>query len=178
MTFRWPAPSDHTMKMLGVVTVILAGLALPARADGWHAGINLRTELGAHVARVDTGIRHGALDLIAVLDPMFWTDGEIDVDLLGTWQVAHSGYGVLLGWRPASIALADGRQFQHSLLVGAVGPLPNIGPLDVSWGIELGAVLVKHGGGLPMDTVSLSSTADLGDNFNASMFLRVGYAGR
>jgi hypothetical protein len=156
--------------------VVVALVAGPAAADGWHAGVNLRTELGAHSARVDAGVRRGAFDFIVVLDPMVVTDGELDVDLVATRTIGGSGYGVLLGWRPASIGLAEGRQFQHSALVGAVGPLPRIGPLSVSWGVELAAVLVKHGGGLPMDRLSLESMSALGDNFNANMFLRIGYA--
>ena len=159
-----------------MVVVVIALAAGRAEADGWHAGLNLRSELGTHPVRVDGGVRLGRVDLIAVLDPMFWTDGEIDVDLIGALHVGSSGYAVFGGWRPASISIAhDARQFQHAVLVGALGPLPRIGPFDLAWGFEVAAVVVKHGGALPTDTLSLDTMADVGDNVNLSMFLRVGY---
>ncbi len=161
---------------IAIALVWVVAAASAAMADDWHAGVNLRSELGTHPVRVDGGVRFGRLDLIAVLDPMFWTDGEADVDVVAVVRVAPSGYGVLAGWRPASIAIGDLRQFQHSLLVGAIGPLPRVGPLELAWGVEVAAVVVKHGGGLPTETLSIGDTSEVGDNINATMFLRVGYA--
>ena len=156
--------------------LVMVGVVLAtgvAHADEWHAGLNLRSELGAHAIRVDGGVRLGRLDLIAVLDPMWWTDGECDVDIVGAIAIGR-GYEVYGGWRPASIALDDGRQFQHAALVGVFAPLPTLGPVELTWGFEIGTVIVKHGGGLPSDVISFDSTADVGDNVNVSMFLRVG----
>src|SRR5687768_3795404 len=101
-----------------VVLVVLAAAA-PAEANEWHAGLNLRSELGTHPIRIDGGIRLGRLDLIGVVDPMFWTDGEVDVDAIAAWHIGDRGYAVFAGWRPASIAIGDDRQWQHGLLVGA-----------------------------------------------------------
>ena len=161
------------MRMV-IVGMVMALSVKLATANEWHAGLNLRSELGTHPVRVDGGVRIGRLDLIAVLDPMYWTDGELDIDLIGAVHVGDRGYAVLGGWRPASIAVGDDRQFQHAVLIGALGPLPSIGPLDLAWGVELAAVVVKHGGSLPTDMLSLDSMADVGDNMNVSMFLRVG----
>jgi hypothetical protein len=148
--------------------------AEPRRA--WHAGLNLRTELGTHPVRVDGGVRFCRLDLILVLDPLFWIDGENDIDLLAGYRVTDHGWTALAGWRPASIGLADGRQFQHSLLLGFAGPLPKLGPVQPSFGIELAVILAKHGGGLPADSISFGSARELGDDTNVSLFARFEYA--
>lgn len=155
-----------------VVVAVMVVVCGRAEANEWHGGLNLRSELGTHPIRFDGGVRLGRLDLIAVLDPMFWTDGECDIDLLAAWKVGR--FAVFGGWRPASIKMANGRQFQHAALVGAFAPLPKLGPLELTWGIEIATVIVKHGGALPADVISFDSTADVGDNVNVSMFLRVG----
>jgi len=163
----------------GLVAVVIVAADVPAHADAdrdWHAGLNVRTELGVHAVRLDGGVRLRCVDLIAVVDPWFWTDGELDLDFLVTRQLTASGYGVLAGWRPTSIAVADGHQLQETLLVGVVGKMPALGPVDIRFGLELAAVLVKHGGGLPTDTISFASAHDLGDNINFSLFLRIGHA--
>jgi hypothetical protein len=170
--------SVRAMTAMGLV-VAWAAVARgePAGTDrAWHVGANLRTELSTHAVRIDGGVRLGRLDLIAVLDPLWWTDDEVDVDALATYRVGCAGYGVLLGWRPASIGLASGRQFQETLVLGAVGPLPRIGPVELQFGVEAAVVLVKHGGGLPTDVTSFASSTEVGDNVNISMFVRIGYA--
>ena len=159
-----------------VVVLWLAGAAT-ARADSeWHVGTNLRSELTAHAVRLDGGYRMGRLDLIAVIDPMVWTDGELDLDAIATWRVHRTGYAVLLGWRPTSIAVSTGRQFQETLLFGATAPLPKVWQLDLQFGLEVGTVLLKHGGGLPTDMTSFANSTEVGDNLSISMFLRIGYA--
>lgn len=157
--------------ILGVVLV-----SSTARADTWHVGTNLRSELSAHAVRLDAGYRFGRLDLIAVVDPMMWTDGEADLDAIAEWQVNRCGYAVLAGWRPTSIAMSTGRQFQETALVGAVAPLPKLRWVDLQVGVELATVLVKHGGGVPTDVTSFANSTEVGDNVNISMFLRIGYA--
>src|SRR5215207_9771988 len=130
-----------------VVVVAMLAMASSAEANEWQAGLNLRSELGTHPLRVDGGVRLGRVDLIAVLDPMYWTDGEIDIDVIAAVHLGTSGYALFGGWRPASIAMAyDERQFQHAVLVGALGPLPPLGPFDLTWGFEVATVVVTHGG--------------------------------
>ena len=159
--------------VLAVCALLGASAPVAAECDrDWHAGVNLRTEFGTHPVRIDGGARFGRLDLILVLDPMFWTDGAIDVDLLATWRLSSAGWGALGGWRPSSIGLDEGRQFQHGLVLGFVGPLPRLGPIRVSWGFEVVSILVKHGGGLPTDTIG----TDLGDDINLGMFVRFDHA--
>ena len=159
-----------------VIVVGLAGVAAAEPARSWHVGTNLRSELSTHAIRIDGGVQLGRLDLIGVVDPMVWTDGEADLDLIAAWRLNRCGYNALLGWRPASIALASGRQFQETLLLGATGPLPQLGPVSLQFGVELATVLVKHGGGVPTDVTSFASSGDIGDNINISMFLRIGYS--
>src|SRR4026209_1562524 len=54
----------------------------------WHAGLNLRTDFGTHPLRLDGGVRFGRLDTYLVLDPMFFLDGQADID-----AVADFGLG-------------------------------------------------------------------------------------
>jgi hypothetical protein len=159
-----------------VVVLWLIGAATASADSQWHVGTNLRSELTAHAVRVDGGYQVGRLDLIAVVDPMVWTDGELDLDAIATWRVNRSGHALLLGWRPTSIAVSMGRQFQETLLLGATAPLPKLWQLDMQFGLELATVLVKHGGGLPTDTTSFANSTEVGDNVSISMFLRIGYA--
>jgi hypothetical protein len=159
-----------------LVLVTLAGSASAEPDRAWHVGTNLRSELSTHAFRIDGGVRLGRVGFIAVLDPMVLSDGEMDLDALVTYRINRCGYRAFAGWRPASIALASGRQFQETLLVGALAPLPQLGPFELQFGAELAAVLVKHGGGVPTDTTSFSTTSEIGDNVNISMFLRIGYA--
>ena len=158
-----------------LLLVALAGRASAEPDRAWHAGTNLRSELSTHAFRVDGGVRLGRVDLIGVLDPMVVADGEMDLDALVSYRINRCGYRAFAGWRAATIALADGRQFQETLLLGAMAPLPKLGPLDLQFGVELATVLVKHGGGVPTDWTSFSSSSELGDNINISMFLRIGY---
>lgn len=167
----------RALKLIAMVGCICAsGSALAEPDRDWHAGLNLRTELGTRPLRIDGGARLGEVDLVLVVDPWFWTDGQHDTDLLVTWRFSEDGWGVLGGWRPTAIGLDGGHQLQHNLLVGFVGPLPRVGPVRVQWGIELAALIVKHGAGLPTDTLSLASARDLGDHLNLAMFARFEYA--
>ena len=165
----------RTLTVLVWLTAV-AGAEPASEPDrAWHVGTNLRSELSTHAFRIDGGVQLGRLDLIGVVDPMVWADGEMDLDLLATVRVNRCGYRALVGWRNASIALDQGRHFQETLLLGATAPLPSLGPLVLQVGVELATVLVKHGGGLPSETTSFANTTELGDNANISMFLRIGY---
>jgi hypothetical protein len=152
----------------------------PIRADDrdWHVGLNLRSDIGTHSVRFDGGVRLGTLDLILVLDPMIWIDGQCDVDVIAQLLLGDSGWGLTAGWRPSSIALDDDRQFQEKALVGVVAELPVLagGRIRAQWGAELSLLLVKHGGGLPADYLSLASGRDVQDNLTTGMFLRISHA--
>ncbi len=164
----------RVLVVLLVLTAVAGAEPAPGRA--WHVGTNLRTELSTHAFRLDGGIQLGRLDLIAVVDPMVWADGEMDLDAIASWQFNRCGYRVLAGWRNASIALSSGRQLHETLLVGLAAPLPPLGPFVLQFGVELATVLVKHGAGLAEAEISsFGSTTELGDNMNLSMFLRIGY---
>jgi hypothetical protein len=163
------------MSKLGVAVLLVVATS-SARADEWHVGANMRTELSTHAFRLDGGYRFGRLDLIGVVDPMVWTDGELDLDALAEWQFNRCGYAALVGWRPSSIDVSTGRQFQETLLLGVTAPLPKLRWVELQVGVEVATVLVKHGGGLPTDVTSFSNSTEVGDNVDISMFLRVGYA--
>jgi hypothetical protein len=152
-----------------------------ARADSrrlWHAGLNARAELGTHPLRVGAGVQVGDTDTTLVLDPMFWTDGQFDADLLSEWQFARSGWGLVGGLRWTSIGVGDGRQSQDKVLLGIGAPLAgrNGAPIRVRWTFELAAVIVKHGAGLPTEWISFASGRDFIDLINVGMFVSFDYA--
>jgi hypothetical protein len=143
----------------------------------WHAGLNLRTDFGTHPLRLDGGARFDRFDLILVVDPMIWLDGQNDTDLLLDVQVG-AGWSGFVGWRGSSIGIADGRQWQQKSLFGLAGRLPSLlsGHLRAQWGLELAVLWVKHGGGLETDTISFESPRHYLDNINFGMFVRFEYA--
>lgn len=163
----------------GVATAAASARAEPS-APAWHAGLNLRAELGTHPIRAGGGATVGPVRLTLVLDPMFWTDGQHDVDALSEWRVTPAGLALLAGARTTAIGITGGRHFQHKLLVGVTAPIDALstGPLRARWGIEAATVIVKHGAGLPAEWLSLASGRDFIDLINFAMFVRFEYEAR
>jgi hypothetical protein len=165
------------MRLYSVVAILsLLSLARPRPADAditGHAGLNLRADNGAHQIRVMAGVDTGALDLSLTLDPMVITDGQLDTDLLATWKVTDSGWGVITGVRNTRIGILGGQEFQEKLLLGVGAPLPLFGDLSVRmrWGLEAAAVIVKHGAGLPTDWISFAQGRDFVDLINFGMYV-------
>ena len=164
-----------------LIAIVASGNARAAQAladaqtHDWHLGVNFRTDFGTHPLRIDGGVRWKQIDTILVLDPMFFTDGQHDIDLIAAWRFTE-GWAAFFGWRPTSIGLADGRQWQEKTLLGIMGELPALfwGHVRGHWGFELAVLWVKHGGGLPTDTIS--STRTIADYINFGMFVRFEYA--
>src|SRR5688572_19210553 len=148
-----------------------------AHADGWHAGLNLRADPGTHPIRAGGGIERGRLDATLVLDPMFWTDGQHDIDLFNHLRISRAGWSLLSGWRTTAIGIQGGRQYQQKLLVGIGAPLPFFGhlPLRAKWSFELAALVVKHGAGLPRQWISFDEGRDFIDLLNFGMFVTIEY---
>jgi hypothetical protein len=162
--------------------VILAALSVggPAAADTtWHAGLNLRAELGTHPIRAGGGVGLGNFDVNLVLDPMFWTDGQHDIDLIVGWGPCPRAWGPIAGWRTTAIGLAGGNQYQEKLVLGVSAPLPSFSHhIRARWAFELATVIVKHGGDLPSEWISFASGRDFIDLVNFGMFVRIEYASR
>jgi hypothetical protein len=160
-----------------VALVLLVGTA---HADpSWHAGLNLRADLGTHPIRIGGGVQLGRVDATLVLDPMFWTDGQFDTDAFAFWAPCSRGWGLFGGWRLSTIGLVDGTQLQEKLLLGVGAPLPQIGEhIRTRFHFELATVLVKHGGDLPTDWISFASGRDFIDLINFGVFVSFEYANR
>jgi hypothetical protein len=155
--------------------------AAPRPADAprdVHAGLNFRTDFGTHPLRVDGGVRFGALDTILVLDPMFFTDGQHDVDLLLDRRFAPRHWSLLFGWRTTAVALAGGHQFQQKSVLGVAGRLPELweGRLRAQAGLECTILWVNHGADLPTDWISFESGRHVADRINFGLFLRFEHA--
>jgi hypothetical protein len=161
--------------MLRIAAVVaLLARASPAQADEWHVGLNLRPELAVRPVRIGGGLRLGAIDLAAVVDPVFWIDGIADSDLVAAWWFP-AGFSIVSGWRPTAVDLGDGYQWQHRLLVGAAAALPELPiGLRAHAGFEIALLLLKHGGGLPSDGLSFDRSA--ADHVSMGAFLQVDYA--
>jgi hypothetical protein len=160
-----------------VVLVLVLAASGAARGDSWHAGLNLRADPGTHPIRAGGGIERGAIDATLVLDPMFWTDGQHDIDLYAHWKLSSAGWSLLSGWRTTAIGLQDGHQYQQKLPVGIGAPLPFFGelPLRAKWSFELAALVLKHGADLPREWISFDSGRDFIDLVNFGMFVTIEY---
>jgi hypothetical protein len=127
-----------------------------------------------HPIRLDLGAQWSDLDLLLVLDPMFFTDAQLSTDLIAQWR-SDLGVALFGGWRLTTIPLLEGAQFQHNLLLGAGAELPRWfgGLLGGQVGLELASVLLKHGGGIPAETISFASGRHYIDLVNLALFLRL-----
>lgn len=163
---------------------LLTFLAAVGGAETAHAeedvhelqlGLNVRTDLGVHFARIDAGWHRNRLGLLLVVDPMFWTDGQTFTDLVGYYM--GNVLQPYVGWRLATIALAEGAQLQENLLLGFALPFPRFwgGRFGGQWGFELAMMLVKHGGGLPSESISFESGRHYIDFVNFGMYARFDY---
>lgn len=161
-----------------VITVALMGTASAQQArttPRWHAGLNIRGDLGTHPIRIGGGVQFAHIDTTLVLDPMFWTDDQFDIDALAFWAPCPRAWGLFGGWRTSTIGLLGGTQFQEKLLAGIGAPLPQLGPFRARWSFELAAVIVKHGADLPSDWISFASGRDFIDLLNFGMFVSIEY---
>jgi len=148
---------------------------------GWkqdaHVGLNLRTDFGTHPVRIDGGVRLDRWDLWLVVDPMVFLDDQHDLDALAHYAFADR-WAVFGGWRATSIGIADGHQWQQKSIHGISAWLPELwgGHLRAVWGVEVGVLWVKHGGGLPTEPISFSTARDWLDHVNFGMFVSADYA--
>ncbi|MGE0866917.1 MAG: hypothetical protein AB7P03_00025 [Kofleriaceae bacterium] len=161
-----------------LVLLALCGAPLATHADTrWHAGLNVRPDLGTHPIRAGGGLELGPVDTMLVLDPMFWTDGQHDIDGFAFWAPCPEGWGLLGGWRTSAIGILGGTQYQHKLVLGVGAPLPRLGKhLRTRFAFELATVLVKHGADLPTDWISFASGRDFVDLVNFGAFITIEYA--
>jgi len=170
-----------------MLVVVLALAVAPARAHAdaddelyrlGHGGLNLRTDTGVHRVRIDAGLRLGPVDLTAVLDPKVFIDRrQNDSDLLAEYMFRPDGWAALAGWRLTQISIDRGTQFHHMLLLGASGGLPRLFEVVFPrFGIELEANVLRHGGGLETDGISLASERHYLDLLSVNLFLRFDYA--
>jgi hypothetical protein len=162
------------------IAMLLARSAAAAGEQGasrdWHLGTNLRTDFGTHPSRIDGGVRVASWDFVLVVDPMYWFDGQHDMDALTFYEIG-AGWWAFLGWRGTTIRILDGTQWQHKSLHGVAAQLPELfgARLRSQWGFELAVLWVKHGAGLPTEPVSFASARDWLDHVNAGMFVRFEY---
>ena len=181
------SPCTRWVRRVVAAIAFLASVCTPilARAEqsglrwerDWHTGVNLRTDFGTHPARIDGGVRLRSWDLVLVVDPMVFLDDQHDLDALAHWHVADR-WAVFGGWRATMIGILDGHQWQQKSLHGISAWLPELagGHIRAVWGLEMAVLWVKHGGGLPTETISFSTARDWLDHVNFGMFVSVDYA--
>ena len=165
------------MQRLAVVTLLLALGGVAHAGPDWHAGLDLRGDLGTHPIRAGGGLQLGHVDTMLVLDPMFWTDHQNDLDAYAFWAPCAKGWGLLGGWRTSTIGILGGTQFQEKLVLGVGAPLPRLTTyLRERFVFELATVVVKHGADLPTAWISFASGRDFIDLVNFGIFLTIEYA--
>ena len=165
------------MQRLAIVTLTVALMGTAGAEPRWHAGLNVRGDLGTHPIRIQGGIQLAHVDATLVLDPMFWTDDQFDIDALAFWAPCARAWGLFGGWRTSTIGLLDGTQFQEKLVLGVGAPLPRFSEhIRTRFAFELATVVVKHGGDLPTDWISFASGRDFIDLVNFGMFVTIEYA--
>jgi hypothetical protein len=166
--------------MVARLFLLIALIAIPGAARGdtyWHAGLDLRPDLGTHPIRIAGGAQLGHVDTTLVLDPMFWTDDQFDIDALAFWAPCPKGWGVLGGWRTSTIGILGGTQFQEKLVIGVGAPLPRLGKrIRTRFAFELATVVAKHGADLPTAWISFASGRDFIDLVNFGAFVTIEYA--
>jgi hypothetical protein len=161
---------------VGRLLIVIVCMTSIANADALHAGLNLRADPGTHPIRINGGVERGGWDANLVLDPMFWTDGQHDLDAYLARQVSEGGWAVIGGWRTSAVSLRGGHQFQEKLILGVGAPLPKLGAaLRWRWAFELATVIVKHGADLPSDWLSFAQGRDFIDLINFGMWVTFEY---
>ena len=157
-----------------VVEKTVAAIDAKVAVSSLQVGMNLRTDLGTHPVRLDAGIRMADFDFLVVVDPMVLVDGQFDLDVLAAWRPFGAPWSAMVGWRTTAIELATGSQYQQRLLLGTTADLPSVlDSIGATWGLELATVLVRHGGGLPSESIAFTSGRHFIDYINFGMFLRI-----
>ncbi|HUQ05388.1 MAG TPA: hypothetical protein VM261_22955 [Kofleriaceae bacterium] len=142
-----------------------------------HVGVNLRTDPGVHQARLHAGVARGALEATLVVDPLYVTDGEHDLDLVGGWRPsdAHRAWAVVGGWRTVTFDLGDGTRVHQHLLAGASVTLPClVRGVRAELGLELAFLAVQHGAEL--GTEWFPTDDRVLDVIQPAMYLRLEHA--
>lgn len=150
-------------------------VAVGAESSLLEPGANLRTDLGVRAVRLDVALRMPSIRLLAVVDPMWWTDGRTTTDVVGFWRTPH--LQPMVGWRLQTIPLLEGSQFQHNLVLGAALEFPEFfdGRVGGQWGLEMATMVAKHGGGVPGDRFRADSARHYLDRVSFGMFARFHY---
>ncbi len=169
------------MKSSALILALIAACTTSAAAERvvhasrWHAGINLRADLGTHQARLAAGVETSSWDATLVLDPSYLLDGEHDLDLLAERRFAP-WLAAAFGWRWSTIDVADGHHHQQRSIVGVTAAFPDLasGRIRSRLTLELATLWVKHGGGSQRDWISFDR--NLLDHLAFGMFLRIEYA--
>lgn len=164
--------------VLLVASVCEAEATNPPPAAAWHAGIELRPGYAVRPLRIGGGLGWGALEARLVLDPLAFVDGIHDLDLSGAYWLGASGYALSAGWRSTTIVLDDEAEWQQTVLVGALARLPTLGlaGFRALVGLELSALLFRHGGGSPAEATCWCDGVSASETLGFAVFVRIEYA--
>ena len=144
----------------------------------WHAGAELRPGYAVRPLRIGGGASWAPFEARLVLDPLAFTDGIHDLDLSGAYWLGTSGYALSLGWRPTTVFLDEGVEWQESVLAGALARLPTLGlgGFRALVGVEASVLLFRHGGGLPTEANCFCDGLTVSETLGFAVLLRIEYA--
>lgn len=140
-------------------------------------GLQLRADPGIHQARLHGGVRTERFDATLVVDPLYLTDGEHDLDLVVGWRAspAHPAWAIGGGWRMVTFDLPTGTRVHQNLLASATATLPClVRGVRAEVGFEVAFVVVQHGGGF--DAEIFPTDDRVLDVIQPSIYLRIEHA--
>jgi len=167
-----------TARVLLLLFCVLALPGLAAADRDVHAGLSMRTAIGAHQYRVELGGRWNCVETLIVLDPNSSRDGETDLDAVVMWWFRPRAWALLAGWRNTAFNLLGENRWHENLLLGINARLPALGPswLRANVGLELVVDVVRHGSNVDTEWISFSSQRHFADLVHLALFARIEFA--
>ena len=161
-----------------LITLASLALATPSAASpcGWHVDADLRPSIDVHPVRIGGGVCAGPLDITAIVDPLAMVDRQHDLDVVAGLAAGATGWRITAGVRATAISLGDGWAWQDKALLGVTAPLPlSSSHVHAIVGLEASLLVVKYGGGVDSEWLSLGSGRRFWESYDLSMFVRIAY---
>ena len=170
------APRRRLHRATWLAGAVLAGASPAHAAPAWSAGLDLHGTDAAVAAHrpigVAGGLRFGAVQAAAVVDPMVLFLGWEMLDVSAGRWFGGDRVEVLGGWRQTSGRFRGGRRYDEALLLGLDSVARASHWYRLSFGAELATSLWRHGAHIPGDTIDLSLNAELATRMELVLHVR------
>ncbi len=142
----------YGMGAAALAASLAASVARAGNDRAVFAGVDVRTDLGTHMARLAAGVQVDRTALNLVVDPYGYVEGtQHDTELSVERDLWPAGWSVLVGWRVESTRILGTHYFHEKPFVGVSAPLPTFfgGRLRARCAAELELTLLSHNRSLP-----------------------------